>query len=306
MRPAILRLDDAVTSQPEVSAAVADRGGTTLEARDLGPLLRLWGPGAALEALRGRIRGLPRRGGEAALVFAGSGDFHHVTPVLLARALEGCDAPVTLLHFDNHPDWVRFAAGRHCGSWVGRAARLPGVAKVVTIGVCSGDIGRRRSQQGDLSLIDEGRLELFAWTAPDGGDEVALQGRAWPTISALGEAAFLDRLDRAIDTAAIYVTVDKDVLRPADAVTNWDQGQASLDFVEAAVRRAANGRRLIGADVVGDWSAPRYGGGPAARALKAGEAWLDQPRRRPEPGAARAVNAAANLRLIDLFAEAAA
>jgi hypothetical protein len=268
-------------------------------ARDLGPALRLWSRDATLDVLKRRLPAC----GAAEAVFAGSGDFHHVTPILLERAIAMQGGPVTLIHFDNHPDWVRFARGRHCGSWVGRAARLPGVSRVITVGVTSRDIGRAKAREGDLALVAEDRLDLFAWTAPDGGDEVVLEGRAWPTIEAMGEQAFLDRLDAAIPTGKVYVTLDKDVLRPADAVTNWDQGEASLDFVLAAIRRIAAARRLIGADVVGDWSKPVYGGGAAASLLKRGEAMLDQPWRHPKPACADQVNEAVNRRLLELFSD---
>jgi hypothetical protein len=302
MRPVILQLDGALEAQTELRRAALEGGGRTLSARDLGPALRLWSTTATLENLRLRLRAcLPRA--EAEVVFAGSGDFHHITPLLIERALAAVDQPVTVLHFDNHPDWVRQAEGRHCGSWVGRAARMEGVARVITIGVCSPDVGRGRARDGDLALLSEGRLELYAWAAPDGGEALVLEGRAWPTIESLGEDAFLDLLDGSIPTSDLYVTLDKDVLRSQDALTNWDQGQASLDFVIAAVRRAASGRRVTGADVMGDWSPAAYGAGPAAWLLKHGEALLDQPWRGPAPEAARAVNEAANLRLLDLFTD---
>jgi hypothetical protein len=302
VRPAILQLDDALLRQPALERGVRERGGRVGAAQDLGPGLRLWTRAAGLEALRSRLRDCLPLGEQAEVVFAGSGDFHHVTPLLIERAIERFGGDVTVLHFDNHPDWVRHAPGRHCGSWVGRAARLPGVIRVITVGVCSADIGAKRAGQGDLSLIDEDRLDLFAWASPDGATETRIAGQAWPTICALGEAGFLDVLDGAIRTSAIYVTLDKDVLRAEDAVTNWDQGQASLDFVMDAVRRAAAGRRLIGADVVGDWSRPIYGGDLVARILKRGEAFLDQPRRLPLAEHARSVNEAVNLRLLQLFA----
>lgn len=306
MRPIILQLDDAYDRQPAFEAAVRGRGGRVLPARDLGPALRLWCRAPTLAALKARLVDELPTDGEPDLVFAGSGDFHHLTALLVERAAAQAGEPLTLVHFDNHPDWMRAAPGRHCGSWVGVAARLEGVRRVVTIGVTSRDIGRAKMREGDLKLISEDRLDLFAWTAPDGGDEVALEGRAWPTIEALGEDAFLDRLAAAIPTRAVYATIDKDVLRAEDAVTNWDQGRASLDFVLAAVRRIAAERRLVGADVVGDWSTPVHGGGAAAALLKRGEALLDQPWRRPEPTAAGERNAAANLRLLELFDEVAA
>ena len=301
MRPVILQLDDAFERQTGLARRVLTRGGRVLAARDLGPALRLWSRSSTLTELKRRIAVcLPVRG-EAEVVFAGSGDFHHVTPLLLERAAAAADGPVTVIHFDNHPDWVRQASGLHCGSWVGRAARLDGVARVITIGVCSPDIGRAKAHEGDLALIAEGRLDLFAWEAPDGGDEVALEGHTWPTISALGEAAFLDTLAAAVRTKAVYVTLDKDVLRAEDAVTNWDQGRASLDFVIAAVRRLAETHKIVGADVVGDWSTPVYGGGAGAGLLKRGEAMLDQPWSRPEAADASVLNEAVNLRLLEMF-----
>jgi hypothetical protein len=303
VRPLILQLDDALERQAMLKCMVLEDGGLVVGARDLGPALRLWSRPRTLAALRRRLREAVAPAEQGLLVFAGSGDFHHITPLLIERATAAAGEPLTVLHFDNHPDWVRHARGRHCGSWVGEAARMPGVAKVITIGVCSGDIGRRRSRAGDLSLIGEDRLDLYAWESPDGGEEVVLEGHAWPTISALGEAAFVARLAAEIPTRALYVTVDKDVLAAADAVTNWDQGRASVEFLIAAIRAAAEGRRVVGADVVGDWSTPVYGDGPVARVLKQGEALLDQPWARPEPEAAGAINEAVNLRLLTLFAE---
>jgi hypothetical protein len=301
----MLHLDDAVSRQTALTGAAEACGGRTLCVMDLGPALRLWTREAPLEALRGRLRAAAPRGAQADLVFAGSGDFHHITPLLIERALEAVDEPVTIVHFDNHPDWVRHAAGRHCGSWVGRAARLPGVARVITIGVCSPDISDGRQRHGDLALIREDRLDIFAWGRLGGGDTLRVGDRVWPTIASLGEPAFLAVLDAAIATSNIYVTIDKDVLAPAHAVTNWDQGQASLDFLLAAVRQAMSGRRVLGADVVGDWSRPIYGGDFAARLLKRGEAVLDQPRRQPDPDN-MAVNQATNQRLLEVFLEAAA
>ena len=268
--------------------------------------MRLWARASSLEALRERLGEIAAPTAEGLLVFAGSGDFHHVTPLLIERAAAMAGEPLTILHFDNHPDWVRHARGRHCGSWVGEAARLPGVAKIITIGVCSPDIGRKGSRRGDLALIGEDRLDLYAWQAPDGGEEVALEGRSWPTIAALGEAAFIERLAAEIPTRALYVTIDKDVLAADDAVTNWDQGRASVDFLIATIIAAADGRHVLGADVVGDWSSPIYGDGPVDRMLKQGEAMFDQPWKRPEPSAASVLNEAVNLRLLGLFSGLAA
>jgi len=305
MRPVLLNLDGALERQPRLGATALAAGGRMLCARDLGPPLRIWSRRAHLAELRRRLAAALPKGTEPEVVFAGSGDFHHVTPILVERALAGVSEPVTVVHFDNHPDWARFAPGSHCGSWVAAAARLNGVRQVVTLGITSDDVGPRKAREGDLSLLSEGRLALFPWRTPDGGEAISLAGRAWPAIAALGEARFLDLLDATVSTRAIYVTIDKDVLRPEQAITNWDQGAASLEFVEAALHRLLSGRTLVAADVVGDWSEPDYGRGPPAW-LKRGEALLDQPRRRPDAVCADTINEATNLRLLQIFQEAAA
>ena len=266
MRPLFLNLDAALEAQP----ALRDQGGgLTVEARDLGPALRLWSRPPALAALAERLRDRAPTGAGPDLVFAGSGDFHHVTPLLIERAIAASGArSVTVAHFDNHPDWVRFDNGLHCGSWVGRAARLPRVAKVITVGVCSGDIDRPETKRADLDLVAERRVELYPYRAPDGGPILRVGDQGWPSIEAMGEGGFVDLLASRITTDAVYITIDKDVLRADDAVTNWDQGQLSLDGLERLVRGVAGRARLIGADVVGDWSPPRYGPGPLAALLK--------------------------------------
>ena len=302
MRAALLHLDAALTSQGTLAAQVAAGGGRDLDVRDLGPALRLWSRPLALEQLAARLRhDLPASDGPA-LVFTGSGDFHHISPILLSRAIEaaGCEA-VTVLHFDNHPDWVRFANGVHCGSWVGHAARLPGVAKVITAGVCSPDIRKPNARRADLGLLTEERLELYAYRDPDGAASVELCGQSWPTIAAMGEATFAAFLGDRIATKAIYITIDKDVLRAESAATNWDQGQTSLAFLKALIAPLLASHTLIGADVVGDWSPAVYGGGTIAKLMKRGEAMLDQPWSRPAPQAC-AANEDVNLQLFDLIA----
>ncbi|TCS04314.1 arginase family protein [Caulobacter sp. BK020] len=299
MRPVFLNLDNALDAQH----ALRGRGGLTVEARDLGPALRLWSRAPALAALSARLRDQAASAAGPDLVFAGSGDFHHVTPLLIERAVAACGArAVTVVHFDNHPDWVRFENGLHCGSWVGHAARTPGVAKVITVGVCSSDIDRPETKRADLSLVSEGRVELYPYRALDGGPILRVGDRNWPSMTAMGQEGFINLLASRIETDAVYITIDKDVLRPDDAITNWDQGQLSLAALERLVRAVAERARVIGADVVGDWSQPRYGPDLLSNLLKRGEAFLDQPRG-GVPGDQSRTNEATNLRLLSLFAE---
>jgi Arginase family len=296
MRTLHLHLDDALAVQPALRASAQCFDLVELEARDLGPALRLWTRPPAFAALRARLR-RHMTGPGPWLSFAGSGDFHHVSILLMARAIAATGGPVTVIHFDNHPDWVRFARGVHCGSWVARAVRMSAVQRLITVGVCSSDIERPRDT--DLAPILAGKLEIYPYRRRGGHASLELGGHVWPTIGSLGEQRFVDLLLRRIPTRDVYVTIDKDALRPADAVTNWDQGALSLHGLADMLGAIAAGHRIIGADVVGDWSAPRYAG-VVDGLLKRAESLIDQPR--ATPGVTAAINEPVNEHLLNVFA----
>ncbi|HQR89934.1 MAG TPA: arginase family protein [Caulobacter sp.] len=261
MRPIFLNLDNALAEQP---ALLRQGKLQVIYACDLGPALRLWSRPRALAALADRLREQPTPAGPE-LVFAGSGDFHHVTPLLIERAIQAANCgPVTVVHFDNHPDWVRFDNGMHCGSWVGPAARLDGVAKVITVGVCSADIDHPETNRADLDLVAERRVEIYPYRAPDGGLIFKVGDQGWPSIEAMGEVRFVAFLASRITTPAVYITIDKDVLRASDAITNWDQGQLSLSGLEAMIRAVAGRRRLVAAAI---WTWPPGGSAEDLRGL---------------------------------------
>ena len=305
MHAALLHLDNALLRQSRLRHAICAGSGRILNYRDLGPALRLWSRPGPLRRLGRRLAcALPATLGPT-IVFSGSGDFHHVSVLLISRALDvASGTPVTVVHFDNHPDWVKFGPGAHCGSWVGQVARLPGVARLLTVGVCSDDIDRPASTGADLQIVRNGKVELYAYTSGSADGALTVAGRRWPTIEALGEAAFAAHLVGRITTEAIYITIDKDVLHPDDAGTNWDQGRTRLAYLSDLIAAVTKGRRLVGADVVGDWSKPAYGNGPLHALLKRGEAMLDQPRSEPSREMQHR-NEAVNLALLDQLRSAA-
>jgi hypothetical protein len=110
-------------------------------------------------------------------------------------------------------------------------------------------------------------------------------------------ATLLDRLS----PHAIYLTIDKDVLTPEYALTNWDQGQMPLTFLLQAVRYLAQRTNILGIDVVGDYSQPHYTGSWFSTLLKRAESWYDQPRSPPNLTVAAQCNSATNQTLLSLF-----
>ena len=67
----------------------------------------------------------------AKFILYGSGDFHHLTGLWLRSTRE----PVTLVSFDNHPDWDVRPPRWCCGGWINRALELPHVRQVGDLGL---------------------------------------------------------------------------------------------------------------------------------------------------------------------------
>ena len=73
-----------------------------------------------------------------------------------------------------------------------------------------------------------------------------------------------------------YVTVDLDCLRSEESITNWENGLFSTDDVAWALQKLAEHGAIIGGDVCGAHSPPRY-----ARWKQRIESTLDHPKQRP-------------------------
>jgi arginase family enzyme len=238
VRSLILDLDESIGSFP---------GALRLDLADWHDTLRFACSRRSLSAFAAL---LPAASGP---VFLGSGDFHHLTLPLVARIdRQG----LRVLVFDNHPDNMRFPFGVHCGSWVARVAALPTVARVDVVGITSTDIGRSHAWENHLAPLYRGRLRYWStgvdvgWTRRIGLEHAVL---AFDSIDDM-LAALQDDLGR--DRSPVYVSIDKDVLDPGEATSNWDQGRMRVaDLVKAidAVRP-----RLVASDVTGEISIARY------------------------------------------------
>lgn len=194
---------------------------------------------------------LPERYGT---VFLGSGDYHHLTCLLLKRLSQA--RPLDVVVCDNHPDNLRFPFGMHCGSWVGHAARLPWIRTIHVLGICSADVSWRQAWKNHLLLLYRGRVRY--WTI--GVDT------AWARALGLGESVrefasgdeLIDSFTamQAREGTAVYLSIDKDVLAPHVARTNWDQGRLDLEQLGRVIRSLSG--RLVGSDITGEISIHRY------------------------------------------------
>ena len=50
----------------------------------------------------------------------------------------------------------------------------------------------------------------------------------------------------------VYISIDKDVLDPSSAITNWDQGSLTLSELEQLLAVVFRQERVIGIDICGE------------------------------------------------------
>ncbi|MEW5727459.1 MAG: arginase [Pseudomonadota bacterium] len=287
MKLRLLHLDGSLAAQPTLAALAGAGRAQTVNLKPEGERLRLWATRSSMIDFARRLTEEgPPAGTGAEVTFMGSGDYHHLTAPLVAR-LPG---PLSVVHFDNHPDWGKWPPAYHCGSWVNRVLDMDHVAKVVTIGPCAGPTWPQM-KGANLAALKGDRFELHPWRM---GPSRVLGGRTihWTNLAGADWDGFVDALVHRLPTEAVYVSIDKDVLHPDEAVTNWNQGEMRLDHILGALRVLAARRRIVGVDVCGEYAPPRFDC-MGKRVL----ARLDQPRPPAFPDLSR--NDAANSRLIE-------
>jgi hypothetical protein len=63
---------------------------------------------------------------------------------------------------------------------------------------------------------------------------------------------------RSLDEVAVYVTIDMDCFVPNEAITNWESGRFTTADVVWALQELRKSCRIIGGDLCGAYSEPRY------------------------------------------------
>jgi arginase family enzyme len=304
LTPVGLNLDASLTDQQ----ALGSRLTATLDLRDHGDRVRLSCGAADAERLADRLRLFRAAEARPLLTFIGSGDFHHVS-LLLLQALPPQPEPVTLVLVDHHPDWFNERPPNHCGNWVWSALRLPHVRAARLVGQDSNDLRGHRFRRAPFDALCDGAVVLrprritrrrvpLRWPRNARTTDGRNFAMRWWGTSLHFEPA--EHLEEALGQVAaelagrpIYLSIDKDCLRPADAATDWEQGDYALEDAARGVRRLAERCELFGADVCGDRAPTALAG--VRKRLDAGRL-----RVRPhDPAAAAALNQRANLALLD-------
>lgn len=204
----------------------------------------------------------------SAPTFIGSGDYHHISGVLLRQFQQ----PITLLVFDFHPDLDVMPPRLGCGSWVSSALRMPNIKKAILIGVSSEDISERRIQSLDFGSLEDSRVEIYPWQHPN--TKVSLRRIAdnasfeverrrlssiirWQQLKDGDLNSSFIRILNRIPTPGVYISIDKDCLRKQYALTNWEEGAMELDSLIFMLGLIKERFDVVGLDISGEYSLPR-------------------------------------------------
>lgn len=173
----------------------------------------------SLIILKKRLQKRERKG----ITFLGSGNYHYVSYLLLKERQK----PFTLVLFDNHPD---LGIGEKqdqkllsCGSWVSYALdNIPLLKQVMIIGPTA--VSDKRIRQP--------RTYLFPF---DGSHHYSIKS-----------------ILSAIPTPNIYISIDKDVIKPPEVLTNWDQGIMDIHALTSYMNVLLKEKQVEGIDICGE------------------------------------------------------
>jgi hypothetical protein len=185
--------------------------------------------------------------------FMGSGDYHHVSLVILHFLSMKISArgPVDVIVCDNHTDNMRYLFGIHCGSWISWASKMEFIRKIYVIGITSNDVTVSHSWENRLSPFLKNKLEY--WSIGKNANWLNLLGLAHCHRHFASAQDLLEAFFPLINTSQnIYLSIDKDVFHPDVVKTNWDQGVFMESHMQQLIR-ACEGK-LIAADITGEVS----------------------------------------------------
>ena len=274
-----LNLDDAWPDEP--------LGLPIVDARNWGPKLRFSAPPCLVaEFYREYETHLV-----APFLLYGSGDFHYLTALWIRLVAQ----PVTIVSFDNHPDWDVRPPKWGCGGWVNRALEIPHVRCVSVWGCGNFECWWPHQLFGNRRAERAGILDVHPWA--DGRPSKDQQRRG--AILRDNWREHFEQFVKDLGGTNVYVTIDLDCLRPEEAVTNWESGRFTIVDLEWALKKLRESSQIIGGDICGAYSSPHY-----ARFKQRFAGEFDHPNLQlPALDLIRTINSAALARLWPLLAQ---
>lgn len=244
-----------------------------------------------------------------AITLYGSGDFHHISSVLISSFAN----TVGVIIFDHHPDWDGFSPYISCGSWVAEVSKMKNVEKVILLGSSSKDLSAGGLATAYFKGVENGKLEIFPYDKkPSRAYFRYLKDATCLTVKRdiLGSTLYWTNLKeksvnfikeslKRISAKDVYISIDKDCLLNAYALTNWEEGLLPLDWLINALSIVKEEKNIIGMDITGEYS-PVIIKNPIKNFLSS----IDHPKQTAEkitPSKIVSLNEATNLKILDLF-----
>ncbi|MCX5665714.1 MAG: hypothetical protein NT036_01500 [Candidatus Omnitrophica bacterium] len=228
---------------------------------DLGPRCRLYSNEKTAREVSARIDPTNKD----SITFLGSGDFHHITSLLLDNFSED----ISVISFDDHPDWDILPPKICCGSWVTHVLGKENVKKVILMGASSGDISPTLFRMGNYDSLKDDRLEIYPYqhrptkvffkNIPKNISAAVKKGFFydeihWQELKTKNIAEFFLHILHRLPTKKVYVTIDKDCLKSPYALTNWAAGHLELEELLLMLKFIRENTEIIGLDITGDYS----------------------------------------------------
>lgn len=159
--------------------------------------------------------------------FIDSGDYHYMTKLITDQIRE----PFTLLLIDHHTDMQEDSLANmlSCGNWARKALEENLYLKSLVL------VGPERQQMKETVDVQGKRILRVSFEDLKNG-KASEKMRTVPT------------------ELPVYISIDKDVLSEEYAVTNWDQGEMSLAFLEYILKQLIFHFEVIGIDLCGEYT----------------------------------------------------
>ena len=188
--------------------------------------------------------------------FFDNGNYHYMSKIWTDMVQE----PFSLVVFDHHPDMQapRFGNILSCGGWVKKVLEENKfIDNVVLIGVADHlveEIGAEIASHPAGARNDKGaesneQINLYIAEA---NQSCALRNDKVMFVRESEIVNHTFHIPHFTSPLPLYISIDKDVLAPDHAATNWDQGSLSLEHMKAIIEALAQGRKIIGVDICGE------------------------------------------------------
>ena len=163
-----------------------------------------------------------------ALHFIDSGDYHYLTEYWVSKLQE----PFSLIVLDHHPDMQQpqWKGVVSCGGWVTDVLEKNTFVRNIII------VGASDELISQVPAHLRKKVMFYSQAEID-------HHQAWPSKAG------------KLIHEPVYISIDKDVLRKQDAITDWSNGDMSLMQLQAVLRIIYAHEKVIGVDITGECSA---------------------------------------------------